>query len=667
MSTAPQRASPHDVAAAGSSSSRCMAFGAEPVDGGSHVRVYARKCQRVDVVVGEDAGERGATAPDVDRHATRAVELAAEGDGWFSGFVAGLVDGGAYAFRLDGDDKLYPDPASRSQPDGPHGRSRVVDPTRFAWSDGAWRGGSLPGQVIYEMHIGTLTPEGTWAAATAVLPELAALGVTVVEVVPVAEFPGDFGWGYDGVCLYAPSHLYGSPDDFRRFVDHAHRLGVGVILDVVYNHFGPDGNYLRCFADDWFSTTYKNEWGEPLNFDGPHSEPTRLLMMENAAYWVREFHLDGLRLDATQQIYDTSPEHLVAAVTRRAREAAGDKPIIVVTENETQSARLVRPVADGGHGVDGVWNDDLHHAAVVALTGRAEAYFSDHRGRPQEFISAAKRGYLFQGQHYAWQKNRRGEPCLGAEPWRFIAFQENHDQVANGAAGRRLHELTSPARKRAMTTLLLLGPWTPMLFQGEEHDAPQPFVYFAHHKPDLAMLVKTGRNDFLGQFPSLKTSTARERNADPAARESFTMCKLDPADRRRNKTTTTLVRDLLGLRRDDPTLRLQGSAGLDGAVLGPWSFVLRFFGAATRDGGPAEDRLLIVNLGPDDGVGRRPEPLLAPPWGKRWQLELSSEDPRYGGHGVAEFVDDAPWLLPANTALLLTTVDEERQISKGQP
>lgn len=622
---------------------RTSSFGAEPCPGGSHVRVFASKRKQVDVVVERDG---------------RVVALDAEGDGFFGGVVEGLGVGDAYRVRLDGDG-VFPDPASRFQPQGPHGPSVVVDPKRYVWSDAGWRGISLKGQVVYELHIGAFTPEGTWQAAARVLPELAALGVTVVEVMPVAEFPGDFGWGYDGVCLFAPSHLYGSADDLRHFVDVAHQVGIGVVLDVVYNHFGPDGNYLRQFTDDFFSTIYANEWGDALNFDGAGSAATRAFMEENAEMWIRDFHIDGLRLDATQQIYDVSAEHVVAAIVRRARAAAGDRSIVVVAENEMQSARLVVPVAEGGFGLDGIWNDDLHHAAIVALTGRSEAYFSDHRGRPQEFVSAARHGFLFQGQRYAWQKARRGTPTLGVPPERFVAFLENHDQIANGAGGRRLHQLTSPAKKRAMTTFILLGPWTPMLFMGEEHDARQPFVYFASHGPELAALVKKGRNDFLGQFPSLRDSTSRERLLDPASPASFVSCKLDPEDRHRNSATVSLYRDLLHLRRSDATLAAQRP--VDGAVLGDDSFVLRFFG---DDGA---DRLLLINLGRDEDLTHAPEPLLAPPVNKKWQLAFSSEDPRYGGNGVAEFIDDAAWRLPGSSALLVVAVDDVVRDTRGAP
>src|SRR5581483_3230625 len=409
-----------------SSLQRRTTIGAEYLgDGRTQVRVWAPRAASIDFVV-----EDGASVP-----------LAREERGYFSAVVE-AGPGTRYRFRIQGDDRLYPDPASRFQPDGPHGASEIIDPGSFAWTDADWRGARLEGQVAYELHVGTFTPEGTWAAAAAQLRELADVGITLVELMPVAEFDGRFGWGYDGVDLFAPTRLYGRPDDMRRFVDQAHAHGIAVILDVVYNHLGPSGNYVRQFATEYFSDKYDNEWGDALNFDGPDAGPVREFFVENAAYWIRDFHLDGLRLDATQQIYDQSPEHVVSEIGRRARAAAGSRSIVIVAENEPQDVRLVRPLDEGGYGLDALWNDDFHHAAMVALTGRAEAYYSDTRGEPQEFISAAKYGYLFQGQHYRWQRQSRGTPAWGLAPSAFVTYLQNHDQVANSARGLRGDRLT---------------------------------------------------------------------------------------------------------------------------------------------------------------------------------------------------------------------------------
>ena len=294
-------------------------------------------------------------------------------------------------------ENFYPDPASRFQPDGPHGPSCIVDPTKFRWSDAEWPGLKLKGQIIYEMHIGTFTREGTWRAAAEQLSELARIGITVIEMMPVADFPGRFGWGYDGVDLFAPSHLYGTPDDLRAFIDRAHSLGLGVILDVVYNHFGPDGNYLGVFSDDYLLRGKGHEWGDLINFDGPNSGPVREFFITNGRYWIEEFHFDGFRFDATHAIRDQSKEYIIGAVGRAAREAADSRSIILVAENDLQEAKMTRPQNEGGDDLDGMWNDDFHHSAIVALTGQNVGYFSDYSGKPQEFISAAKYGFLVSG------------------------------------------------------------------------------------------------------------------------------------------------------------------------------------------------------------------------------------------------------------------------------
>jgi maltooligosyltrehalose trehalohydrolase len=555
--------------------------------------------------------------------------------------------GSLYRFRLDGSSQLFPDPASRFQPDGPHGPSQVVDSNSFRWTDSAWRGVALPGQVIYELHIGTFTPEGTWTSATEQLQELAAVGITVLEVMPVADFPGRFGWGYDGVNMFAPTRLYGSPDDFRRFVDRAHSLGMGVILDVVYNHIGPDGNYLKEFSQAYFTDRHKNEWGEALNFDGPDAGAVREFFTGNAGYWIREFHLDGLRLDATQQIFDSSSEHILTAVGRGVRAAAGGRKTIIVAENETQESKLARNVAQGGYGLDGMWNDDFHHSAVVAMTGKNPAYYSDFLGNSQEFISAIKWGFLFQGQRYSWQKKRRGTPSFDLRPEQLVTFLENHDQVANSGKGLRTHLLTSPGRYKALTALLLLAPGTPMLFQGQEFAASAPFLFFADHNPELARLVAKGRKEFLTQFPSLALPASQATLPDPHDPRTFEACRLNFNERELHREIYQLYKDLLRLRRSDPAFRAQQPHGVDGAVLGSSAFVLRYFAADQAD------RILIVNLGRDLHLDPAPEPLLAPPVQSLWKTLWSSEDLCYGGCGVPPLETDENWRIPGESATVL--------------
>jgi len=603
-------------------------------DGSTHFRVWAPEPRQIALRI-----ERPDSKP-CD------VALEREADGYYSALVADAVAGTRYRYVLDGD--ALADPASRFQPEGPFGPSEVVDPARFSWHQPAPRGVQLGGQVLYEMHPGTFTQDGTWQSAIAKLPLLVDTGVTTVEVMPVSDFPGRFGWGYDGVFPYAPAHQYGTPDDFRAFVDGAHAIGLGVILDVVYNHLGPDGCVFGRYAKAYYSKTYSNEWGDPLNFDEPDAGPVRDYFASNAAYWIEEFRLDGLRLDATQTIHDRSPRHILTEIGCRARSAAKRRPIILIAESETQTVRLVRPVDVSGYGLDALWNDDFHHSAVAAITGKREAYYSDHHGTPQELISAAKRGYLFQGQRYAWQRQPRGTRTDGIPAAAFVIYLENHDQIANSGDGSRVRFQTSPGRYRAMTALMLLMPGTPMLFQGQEFGASAPFLYFADHNPELAKAVQKGRAEFIKQFPSLASGSSQHRVPVPHDPKTFERCKLNWQERETNEPWVRLHRDLLALRRTDAAFRAQDAAALDGAVLGPELFVLRYGSSS-----PEDERLLVVNFGPDIEAASFAEPLVAPPDGHAWHIRWSSAEPEYGGYGTPAIVTDAGWRVPAHTAVVL--------------
>lgn len=619
---------------------RRMPIGAEVLaEGGVDFRVWAPVARAVEVVIEGGAGRLAGRKDS-------AFKLAAEGKGYFSGAIPSAGPGTLYRYRLNEDKAAYPDPASRYQPEGPLGSSQVIDPGKFRWTDQDWKGVRFEGQVFYEMHIGTFTREGTWASAKRELPQLAEIGITVIEVMPVADFAGRFGWGYDGVDLFAPTRLYGEPDDFRRFIDRAHALGVGVILDVVYNHLGPDGNYLGKFSKDYFTDRYITDWGEAINYDGKNSGPVREFFVSNAGYWIDEFHLDGLRLDATQDIFDRSSDHILAAISRKVRDAARGRSTILVAENEPQHGKLVRPPEEGGYGLDMLWNDDFHHTAIVALTGHNEAYYSDYRGSPQEFISAAKWGYLYQGQHYKWQGKRRGTQALDLPPAVFVTYIQNHDQVANSENGDRGHLLTSPGRYRAITALMLLGPATPLLFQGQEFAASSPFLFFTDQSPELAKLIRKGRAEFLSQFPSIATPEGQACLPDPGDAETFARCKLKFSERRSHAAAYSLHRDLLELRREEPAFRAQKKGAVDGAVLGGNAFVLRFF-----QGG--DDRLLIVNLGRDLHLNPAPEPLLAPPEKARWETLWSSEHPSYGGCGTPPLDTRENWKIPGESAVVL--------------
>jgi maltooligosyltrehalose trehalohydrolase len=609
-------------------------------DGSTHFRVWAPDPREVALLVESADG------------ALRRVPLEQEGGGYYSTRVEHAGPGSRYRYLVDGD--ALADPSSRWQPDGPFGPSAVVDSAAFAWRT-PLQGASLAGQVMYELHPGTFTPEGTWRAAIEKLPLLADSGITTIEIMPVADYPGRFGWGYDGVFPYAPAHQYGTPDDFRAFVDAAHAIGLSVILDVIYNHLGPDGCVFARYAKAYFSRTYSNEWGEALNFDGPDSRPVREYFASNAAYWIDEYRLDGLRLDATQAIHDRSPRHIIAEIGCAARQAACGRPIVLIAESETQTARLVRPIDKGGYALDAVWNDDFHHSAVVAVTGRAEAYFSDHRGTPQELISAAKYGYLFQGQRYAWQKQARGTGAFDIPAQAFVTYIENHDQLANSGAGARLRCATSPGRYRALTTMMLLMPGTPLLFQGQEFGASTPFLFFADHNPELAAAVQKGRAQFVSQFPSLASPEMQACLPPPHDVVTFQRCKLDWAERETNSEWVRLFRDLLALRRGEDVFRAQDASMIDGAVLGAELFVLRYF--ADR---PASERLLVVNFGAQVEAGSFAEPLVASPDDYQWSVQWSSEHPDYGGCGTPKVTSDAGWRIPAHAAVVLQPAPAKR-------
>lgn len=617
---------------------RKYAIGAEVNSaGGTHFRVWAPKSRSVNLILESGGPQSAAQFP-----------MTREEQGYWSCYVPQAQAGMLYRFRLDGRDDNFPDPASRYQPQGPHGPSQIIDMQRFEWNDADWRGISRRDGVIYEMHIGTFTREGTFRAAAEKLDELAELGITVLEIMPVAEFDGSFGWGYDGVALFAPYHHYGTPEELCQLIDRAHGLGMGVILDVVYNHFGPSGCYHRQYADAYFSDGYQCEWGEALNFDGKDAGPVREFFLANAAYWISEFHVDGLRLDATQQLFDASPVHIIQEIAQAARKAAGNRRAYLIGENEPQHSKMARPVTQGGYGLDAMWNDDFHHSALVALKGRTEAYLTDYRGTPQEFISAVKHGYLYQGQWYRWQSKRRGTPAHGLEPAAFISFLQNHDQIANSGLGRRLHQLSHPGQYRALTALLLLGPATPLLFQGQEFGATSPFLYFADHEPELAALVEKGRTEFIHQFPSLAAAQTQDYLFKPHDARVFHLCKLDHGEKTAHAETYALHRDLLKLRKDDPVFSRSYAGGIDGAVLSPQAFLLRFFSVDR-----SEDRLLLVNLGSDLPLTPVPEPLLAPPEDSEWELLWSSEHPRYGGQGIHPLYLDERWVMSSCSAMVL--------------
>ena len=566
--------------------------------------------------------------------------LKKEEDGYFSLFVEGAKEGDLYQFEIG--KELLADPASRYQPQGPDGPSCLVDPSKFLWEEENWKGiPSLKGQVFYEMHVGTFTQEGSWAAAKEKLPFLAELGITVIEMMPVADFIGEFGWGYDGVNLFAPTRLYGIPDDLREFIKKAHQLNIGVILDVVYNHFGP-GETLTKFARDFYHEIHENEWGRSINFE---KQGVRSFFISNALYWLEEFHFDGLRIDATQNIDDNSKLHILKEINETIRKKIKQN-VILIAESESQKTNLLDPLEKKGFGFDAVWNDDFHHTAMVRLTGHREAYYSDYNGSNQELISSLKRGYLYQGQYYKWQKKNRGTEGLHFDPIQFILYLQNHDQIANSTRGDRIHTSSSLALLRAMTLLMILSPEIPLFFQGQEWGATTPFYYFADHDKHISRLVWEGRKQFLAQFPSFKDKEVQNAFPDPGERNNFTQCKLKWEEQKERFHTQLLKfhKDLIRLRREDETFH--DPVEIDGAIFTPDIFLLRFFG---KEG---DDRLILFNFGLDEVISSIPDPLYAPPTNRQWVLILSSENPLYGGTGTPPVTSIDKWRLKGHSAFV---------------
>ncbi|MCC6493432.1 MAG: malto-oligosyltrehalose trehalohydrolase [Pirellulales bacterium] len=613
--------------------------GAELQERGASFRIWSPACQRVELVLLDSDGQS-------ERHV---APMERQADGYYSVFIDTARAGDFYGFSLDEHRQLYPDPASRFQPRGVHSPSQIVDPA-FDWQAADWRGVRLKGQALYELHLGTFTPQGTWGAAAERLGHLRDVGVTLIEIMPIADFNGEFGWGYDGVAWFAPSRLYGTPHDAKAFIDQAHQMGMGVILDVVYNHFGASGNYTGVYSPFYVSQRHPTEWGAALNYDGEHAGPVRELVVANAAYWIDEFRFDGLRLDATQAIYDDSPRHLLADLSTAVRTAAGERSVLLFAENESQQVCHIEPVEAGGFGLDGLWNDDFHHACRVAATGHAEFYYADYAGSPQEILSALRRGYLYQGQYAPRQKRRRGSPTRGKQAAQFVHYLQNHDQIANSGRALRVHDLTSAGRYRALTALLLLGPQTPMLFMGQEFGASAPFNYFADHDVELAQLVREGRWGYIRRFPRTAKWGDKGELADPGARETFEASKLDWSECERHAPILRLHGDLLRLRREDAIFSQQDWSMLDGAVVGTEALLLRW------EAPEGDDRMICANLGRDLEWRTVSEPLTAPPRGKQWRLLWSSELFEYGGAGTPEF-DPENWILPGHTAIVLEAID----------
>jgi maltooligosyltrehalose trehalohydrolase len=450
--------------------------------------------------------------------------------GWHRRFVADAGAGTHYAFRIDRD-LTVPDPATRANPDGVHAASAVVDPAAYSWGDRQWRGRPWAEAVIYELHVGTFTRDGTFAGAATRLDYLADLGVTAVELMPVAAFPGTRNWGYDGVLPFAPAAAYGTPDDLKRLVDAAHQRNVMVLLDVVYNHFGPEGNYLHAYAPQFFNSRHRTPWGAAINFDGEGSRTVREFFIHNALYWLHEFHFDGLRIDAVHAIADDSRPDFVTELAMRVRESVDpDRHVHLVLENDRNQASYLRRDARGSVVLASAqWNDDLHHSLHVIATGEGDGYYADYAAHPLAMLGQSlAEGFVFQGQPSPYRRGiPRGEPSTGLPPSAFVSFAQNHDQVGNRALGERLATLANAEALRALTACVLLSPQVPLLFMGEEYGAATPFLFFCDFDADLARAVTQGRRGEFARFARFRDPLAREAIPDPNAEATFMSSKLD--------------------------------------------------------------------------------------------------------------------------------------------
>ncbi|MGI9079896.1 MAG: malto-oligosyltrehalose trehalohydrolase [Acidimicrobiales bacterium] len=499
------------------------------------LEVWAPKAQAVDVVVGE----------------RRTAMDGPDERGWFRTGAAEIDTGADYAFSLDGGPPL-PDPRSPWQPHGVHGPSRRVDHGAFAWTDAAWAAPELADVVVYELHVGTFSPEGTFDGAIAHLDHLVGLGITAVEVMPVAEFPGRRGWGYDGVHLWAPHSAYGGPDGLKRLVDACHARDLAVVLDVVYNHLGPDGNYLPQFGP-YFTDRYSTPWGEAVNFDGPDSDDVRAFVVDNACMWVRDYHVDGLRLDAVHAIVDTSAVHVVEEVADAVHRLAAElgRRAWVVAESDLNDPRVVRDPELGGWGCDAQWSDDFHHALHAVLTGERTGYYADF-GSLAQLAKALRQAYVYDGCRSEHRRRRHGRPPTGLAATRFFGFAQNHDQVGNRATGERSAVLMGTGRLKVAAALVLCSPFVPMLFQGEEWGASTPFQYFTDHgDADLGRAVSEGRRREFAAF-----GWDPDDVPDPQDPETFRRSRLDWDELSRPPHDEVLAwhRELLGLRREVPAL-----------------------------------------------------------------------------------------------------------------
>lgn len=573
-----------------------------------------------------------------------------DGRGYFVAEIESLSPGSNYFYLLDGE-KKRPDPASRFQSQGVHGPSQVTQ-AGFAWTDASWTGISLEHSVFYEIHAGTFTADGTFDSIIPRLRALRSLGITLIELMPVAQFPGNRNWGYDGVFPYAVQNSYGGADGLKRLVDACHREGLGVALDVVYNHLGPEGNYLRDFGP-YFTDRYKTPWGEALNFDGPQSDEVRRFFVENALYWISEFHVDALRLDAVHAIVDTSAIPFIEELARQVHDLANDlgRTVHVIAESDLNDAHIVQPTELGGRGLDAQWNDDFHHALHTLLTHENRGYYEDF-GSIDQLARAYSKGFVYSGQYSAYRRRRHGNSSEVVPARRFVVFAQNHDQVGNRARGERLSLLVSFEKLKLAAGVILLAPFLPLLFMGEEYGELAPFPYFVSHSDaDLIESVRKGRHEEFAKF------AWQDAVPDPQAQETFDLARMNwnLRDAGKHQILLSLHAELLRLRRSIPALASLSKADMNTWTCGPNAFgVERWSGC---------DRVAVLF-----NFAELPEPVCARVEAGDWTVILDSSDARWLGPGASipqtlSAVSESVNLeMPPLSFVILRRAKEERSI-----
>lgn len=552
------------------------------------------------------------------RPSSRRHRLTPAGEGIFTGVIEDASAGDLYAYFLDGQGP-FPDPASRFQPQGVHGPSAVVDARVFPWTDQEWRGVPLAEAVLYELHVGTFTPSGTFAGVTARLPDLAHLGVTAIELMPISDFPGSRNWGYDVASHFAPSRAYGTPDDLRRLVDTAHGLGLAVVLDIVCNHFGPDGAYAALFSPFYLSTRHRSPWGAAVNLDGDGAAHVREFFIENALHWLHEYHVDGFRLDATHGLIDDSSRHFAAELAACVRASAPHRAVLVFAEDDRNLAAIVRPPEDGGWGLDAVWADDFHHHVHRMAAGDRHGYYEDFSGAVDDIARTIRQGWFYRGQFSRYRGAPRGTDPSGVPLERMVVCLQNHDQIGNHPFGRRLNQQIDLALFRALSALLLFVPETPLLFMGQEWAATTPFLFFTDHHADLGRLVTEGRR---AEFSRLSMHPVTRANIpDPQAVSTFEACRLswEERERPRHAGMLELYRSLLGLRRTHAALRR--NERFEAASVDDASLVL------LRGTAAGETLLLVVCAGSARRVDLNPWRAAGP--AGMWEVLLTTEESRF--------------------------------------